>query len=268
MTQIRIVEADQLLPFEELPSPDSSTELTLEETRVVRHPLLVTPMDEFSFLLLDDPAYFQALTRLSLAHLPVQICRPDQISLLPVEAGLIKISRNDILKIASRHSDQMIIGRQPLSVAPGMEVMFDFGEEATLIVHIRHSKTRGCPGGLKSLLRDITRIGRYRPISYPPSGEVSESTFATPVSGRMTLPAFDLEDLRTAAATDDLFPFGITDISPSFRVLDIDFPVSVLGADISIGEKELFLRDLVVLRQQTRRTSSFMGQVFLLNRPT
>jgi len=120
---------------------------------------------------------------------------------------------------------------------------FDFADQASRDLLIRHSQRRGCPEGLRSLHREIGRLTRIV----------------------ASVPAFAFDDLVYAVNTESLFPHGIVDVSASFRLLDIDLPMNVLRAKTPVEEKELFLRDLLHLRQQSRRTSRYTGQVFVLN---
>jgi len=63
-----------------------------------------------------------------------------------------------------------------------------------------------------------------------------------------------------------LFPPGIITVQANARVLDVDFPVSVLKSHIPPAEKEAFLRDLLTLRRRACRTTFYEGRILLLNR--
>jgi hypothetical protein len=55
-------------------------------------------------------------------------------------------------------------------------------------------------------------------------------------------------------------------VQTPFRVFNIDFPVSVLESDLPGAEKETFLKDLILYREQGCRTTYFEGPVYILNR--
>ena len=85
-------------------------------------------------------------------------------------------------------------------------------------------------------------------------------------SAWLTLPEFSLDDLASAAASERFFPPNIIRAITSQRVFNIDFPLSVLGSDMPLEEKESFMRDLVLFREQSCRTAFFEGRVYILNR--
>lgn len=85
------------------------------------------------------------------------------------------------------------------------------------------------------------------------------------ISATVTLPPVSLDDLKAAARAERHYPPGIIRARTNRRMLDIDYPVSVLTANIPAIEKEAFFHDMMVLRQQTRRTAHYEGEVYQLN---
>jgi hypothetical protein len=71
--------------------------------------------------------------------------------------------------------------------------------------------------------------------------------------------------LGEAALTGRLYPPGLVGVKTDGRVLSVDFPTSVLKASLSAGEKESFLHDLILYRQQIGRTAHVEGHVYILN---
>jgi len=82
----------------------------------------------------------------------------------------------------------------------------------------------------------------------------------------VTVPVFSFEEIKMAVESDSFFPPNIFKIETTVRMLYVDFPVSALMADIATNEKEEFLRELILLREQTEKTSFFQGRIYLFNK--
>jgi hypothetical protein len=65
--------------------------------------------------------------------------------------------------------------------------------------------------------------------------------------------------------SDNLFPPNIIEAKSDCRILNIDFPMSVLLSNAPTDEKELFFKELVNLRLQSRKFSYHEGQVYIFN---
>jgi len=117
---------------------------------------------------------------------------------------------------------------------------------------------------LEKLFRAIAQDGRYLSLVDHFADDDSLTRMAV-LTATLELPPFSLEDLKVAASADKRFPPGILRVATNRRILDIDYPMSVLVSNISASEKEAFFRDMMVLRQQSRKTVVYEGQVVLLN---
>lgn len=238
------------------------------EEQTIRHPFLVSPLEDGSFLLLEEVDLYGRLYQSGLAHLPVQSTAIADLKVIGDRIGLIDYHLDDLELLASRYSDQILVrpDREDDCPPDGFAALpIEFCKGAGRVIYLRHLTNRGCPIPMQHLFRSIRRRGRYLPLSPEP---VCSQTVTRPISfsAKLTLPPFSNHDLVEAALSDQLFPPRILSPRTSSRVLNIDFPISVLDSDNSLEEKQTFLQDLIVLREQSHRTSLYDGMVFVLNR--
>ncbi|MEA3297531.1 MAG: hypothetical protein U9R56_06670, partial [candidate division Zixibacteria bacterium] len=182
--------------------------------------------------------------------------------------GVTNFSYADLVKLSARHPDQIVLNDRPdkTEIPAGfVGVLFEFNDEGSIQVQLRDSSRAGCPPPLDYLFRCILEKGRYLPVTEGPQAGGS-ITKAAVFSTILTLPEFNLTDLITAVTAERFFPPGIIRAVSNFRLLDVDFPVSALMSGSTTAQKEAFLRELVILREQTRRTALYEGQIYLLNR--
>jgi hypothetical protein len=262
---IRIVPLESVFPFEWTRTDDSAGS-DVEEPRLFRHPLLVTSLADKSYLLLDNTAEFAAAAEMNLPCLPVQFCREEKVQVSAQSLGLVNFYREDLTRQVARHPELFTVTNSrddgpPNSIALG----FSFTGNENVWAHLRYSSQRGCPTALDNLFRAIISRGTYIPLVERKLPD--DAVFRTAsLSGTVTMPVFSLDQLRTAAAADMLLPPDIVGVNTSLRILNIDFPLSVLRSNASLQDKESFLRDLILFREQSRRTTLVAGQVYLLNR--
>jgi hypothetical protein len=265
LSQIRIVETDRILPFEWLPSPPQPVDAAGEDIKYVRHPFPVLELSNGNYLLLDHVERFASLSALALNHLPVQICSRNGVRVSSERLGLVDFDLDGLYRLVARHPDQILL-ETPKDAAQGyLESMIEFRDGKPTPIFFRDSSRSGCSGSLDLFFRSILQHGEYLPVVE--QGNHSESVFkAASFSAFLTLPPFTLEHLETAASSDRLFPPGIISVSIDARVFYIDFPQSVLQSDMPSRDKEDFLKDLLRLREQSRRTTHYQGQIYILNR--
>lgn len=263
LSQIRIVDTDSVCPFE---WTEPERDRSLDRPNLVRDPFPVMPLDDGNYLLLADVGFYERLADYDIPHIPVQVYPEERVSVTSERLALIGFDYDDLIAVVAKHSDQIIISRSDESPPTGFfPVGFEFGDELTITVYLRHSSRIGCAGSLDCLFRAILSHGRYFPAfeSRHPNQAILKSALPT---AHISLPAFSLKDLQAAATSDRLFPPDLIRPRTGYRVINIDFPVDVLASDISRDEKDAFLRELIVFREQSRRTSFFEGQVYILNR--
>ncbi len=268
VSQIRVVDHNRILPFESLDIKNDISNLSLEEINLFQHPLLVTKYKE-DYMLMRDTSYFESLRRIGLKHFPIQIAPPDHLSLKINKIGLIGFTYENLLHLAGKFPSRINISKNKNDF-PGnshLKVVFQFDDGTKLknyYAFLRHSSRLGCPQSLENLFRSIRSYGDYMPIierNASDSSLMRTSSF----SGTMSLPSFNLNDIYSALESDHLFPSYIIDAKSDCRILNIDFPMSVLTSDASTNEKELFFKELVNLRLQSRKLSYYEGQVYIFN---
>ena len=267
-TQLRLLETDQLYPFESVRLLENRMTVDLDDIGFLRHPFLVTAMDGDDYLLLEQTEYFCALTEAGLTHVPVQVCPTASLTAVSSRVGLTNFDHADLFRVSARHPEQICV-ETPADgnnrTESGLRLGFEFPEQGKFDVLLRHTSRAGCPASLETLFRAILTCGHWSPV-VETSDTDDTVTRLTEYSAIVTVPAFGLDDLKTAASADRLFPPGIAGVESTWRALNIDFPMSVLTSPIPIEEKQRFLRELILLRRRTRRTSSYNGRIYLLNR--
>jgi len=263
--KIQIVAASRLHSYERTDGTGGGLDNT---STLIHHPFLATELSGGDFLLLEKTAVFQACVNAGLKHLPIQICPSGEISVESRRLGLTKFDYDDLMRLCSRYPDQIVLsrdGEQADNLPAGfLTARFEFNGAEPISVYLRNSSKIGCPSALENLFDAISEKGRYVPVFDRLCRSDVISGAAVPL-GYVETPTFSLSDLKIAVTADRLFPAGLLDIRVNRRVLNIDYPTTVLRSEISIDEKDLFLRDLIALREQNRRTSFYSGQVFLLN---
>jgi hypothetical protein len=267
LAQIKILPAESILTYEWPGSPQKALEVDLDSLSVVRHPFLVTPIDDDTYLLLSETGHFRALNEAGLDFFPVQVCDAETVRVNRHRLGFDTFSYDDLSRLAARYPDQIALrDGDPQSSEPlgfvGLD--FKFADGRRVQTYLRHSSRVGCPLPLEYLFRTVTQNGRYLSIVDGGDGSDSLTRLAT-IAATVTMPEFSLEDIKSAAQSERLFPPGIIDAVSTRRILDIDFPIRVLKSNIAVSEKESFLKDMILLRRQSRRTAVYEGQVYLLN---
>ena len=149
-------------------------------------------------------------------------------------------------------------------MAEYLPLHFTFENQDPLWVYLRNSTLNGCPLPLDAIFRLIQARGRYAPFfEY---GENCDAVLKIdPPRGVVSLPKFSLDDLKSAALAERLYPPEIIKVYSNTRIVNIDFPVSVLSSDLPLTDKESFLRELITYREQSNKTAFFEGQVYILN---
>ncbi|MBU0984296.1 MAG: hypothetical protein KKA42_10535 [candidate division Zixibacteria bacterium] len=264
-SQVRILPAESILPFEWSDGLNHRTSELQSDDAVVHHPFAVVSSND-SFVLLEETARFQTLCQAGIAHFPVQVCSGESVGLVGERLALIGFGADDLGRLIAAHSDQLCVNpdREP-SGSEWMKAAIQFSNQPESRLWLRHSTHTGCPAALSILFRGIRGKGAYIRIIDPSAHPDTPFKVMAP-SGWISLPSFGLDDVMAAAVSERLFPPDAIRINCAYRVLNIDFPMSVLRSDIPLEQKQAFLRDLMLFREQTCRTSLIEGRVYILNR--
>ncbi|MFH2049339.1 MAG: hypothetical protein ABIJ12_07825 [bacterium] len=268
ISQIRVVDHSRILPFECLDIKDDISDISLDEMKLIHHPFLVTRFKN-DYMLLNDTSYYESLKRAGLKHFPVQVVSPVNLDCQVNKLGLIGFKFEHLQHLAGKFPSRINISQNkngfPNDHYLKVEFQFDNGSNLQKqYAFLRHSSRFGCPHSLENLFRAIRSYGDYIPII---ERNVSDSSLMRicSLSGTMLLPSFNLNDINSALESDNLFPPNIIEAKSDCRILNIDFPLSVLLSNAPTDEKELFFKELVNLRLQSRKFSYHEGQVYIFN---
>jgi hypothetical protein len=267
LSRLRILGPDKIHAFEGTLRPGRHARVDLTALSQFHHPFLVTSLGESGYLLLEETDHFGSLTKSGLGHFPVQVCLPEEVTIEAPRLGLVGFRRTDLMRLAAKYPDQILMttpsvgGDRPNDVAA---LRFEFPGESDCDVYLRYDCRTGALPSLDLVFRAVLQAGWYQPNV--PCRQPEGLTKAAAFSGFVDLPAFTLDDIKTAAVTGCLFPPHLVSTKASRRILSIDCPMAMLASDISADEKEAFLRELIALRRQNCKTSFYNGQVLILNR--
>lgn len=120
---------------------------------------------------------------------------------------------------------------------------------------------------VKNLSRVMTIYRMAWEIYHPGSDDVFSSAFENFQSSTAinTLPVFGKQQVLDLVSRGMFFPFGVTRFVIPQWVLGLDISCSVLGADVPLSEKNLFLKELLSYRIKSKKAKSYEESVFLFN---
>jgi hypothetical protein len=265
LSQIKILHSDQIYPFEWYEPKLIPDDMNVNEMTLLKHPFMVSHLSGDDYLLLGQTALFDSMLAAGIKHFPVQVCPDEDLRLIPQKLSLINFTPDDLWQYAMKFPRQVVIYDREVSYLPGhLSLIFSFQNSAPLRVYFRNTNRHGCPLPLEAVFRAILTRGCYVPyLDYIHStNTILKSRCPDNV---LTLPAFDLTDLKKAAASERLFPPDVVRVFSSRRVVNVDFPLTVLDSEIPAEEKESFLRELIAFREQANRTVFLEGTVYILN---
>jgi hypothetical protein len=266
LSRLRIVPTSAISTFEQVPDGGHGLVDPFGLDRgIVRHPFQVFPRPGSDHLLLTQADIFRALVKSGVQHVPVQECRPEEVTFSTSELGLSGFGRTELDKLLARNPEALRLADKGRAKVNGyLRLQFRFRDGGKVLVAVRNPVAHGCPLGLDLLFRSFAACGGYTQmpsVSSDSSGLVRVACYESTVS----LPDIGLSDACAAADSDRLYPHLITRVSTVARILNIDVPISVLNSEAPLAQKEEFLREMVAMRIQARRTEYFQGPVYLLN---
>ena len=261
---VQIVPTERITPFEATLVADDNS-LAATDRNLIRNPFLVTPLDPDQFLLLEEAPRLAAVVASGIRQVPVQLCRPDDFRILVEPQALFGIDRASLTQIVERAAGLVIFAEESRPLPEHfLPVVIDFSDGTQQALGVLRSEATGYVEGLRYLLTAIDSVGRFAPYLNSWSG--GEPLVKTSTADAVLFPpAVNLADLAEAARDNRLFPAGLVRIEADSRILAIDFPASVLLADLPIDQKTAFLHDLIALRRQTNKTAIVQGRVYILN---
>ena len=259
---MKILPIESICPFEWNSNRDDSIEI--DDIHQIRHPFLVSPLKNGKYLLLEETAEFYTLLQAGIPLVPVQIVQPDQICMHQKTIGLYAFNENDLGEILSTESQTISCQHADANTDESGFVKLYVGERKYLL-QSKTSNETGCSNVITKLFEFFEQNGGYRMMKQ--HGSLSDSLMKIHrFDASVELPEITFEQIQSAGLNKEQFPPSILQTSSEVRVLYIDFPVSTLISDNSIIEKEVFLKELILLREQAEKTSIYEGRVYLLNR--
>lgn len=263
-SKVRIVDINNIFPFE-WNSLENLTEYNPEDFKVIHHPLLTIEIDDNNFMLLDNSDIYYQYLKSGIKHLPIQINNENELELSTYSIGFNDISIKDLIKLSEKYPQQIILNDKPKAdCGEFLKLDFTFDIQNPITIWIRNSTRAGCPYPLELIFKMVLKKSEYYPV-IERRRRSDALTKSRSYDSVISLPSFCINDLKSAVKSDRLFPALIFNIVPKSRVFNIDFPMSVLLAEISLSEKEAFLKELIALRIQRKKAVYYTGQVYLLN---
>jgi len=265
LSQIKILHSDQIYTYEWYEPKLIPDDMNVNEMKLIKHPFMVLRLSDDNYLLLGQTGLYSSMLAAGIKHFPVQVCREEDLRLLPQKLSLINFTPDDLRHFAMKFPRQVIICNKEANYLSGyISLCFSFQNEDPLWVYFRNTTRSGCPLPLETVFRAVLARGCYMPYF---DGLHGANTIlkARRLNNTVAMPVFSLNDLKTAAVSERLFPPEIVKVFSSTRVVNVDFPLSVLDSEIPIDEKESFLRELIAYREQANRTVFLEGKVYILN---
>ncbi|MFH2037197.1 MAG: hypothetical protein ABIJ45_12405 [Candidatus Zixiibacteriota bacterium] len=235
---------------------------------IIRNPLAVMPCpDKSGYYLLEDSSILESLRRAELEYVPAQIV--DSADSFSVE--IVLYTGENILPLLDEFNRlfprALMMSTEDKSgkdLNDGVLVSIENQNHPIVIVSFRRLANKSIPLSFFNFLKFIKTRSRAGGSFYPfeiKSKNIKE--FST-ISAISTL-NINFDDILTAVKSGHLFPSLSLHFKFDYRILGIDFPLTVLKSEAVPSEKEKFYFDLVNFRLSSG-SSEFVGNnVYFLN---
>lgn len=264
LEKLNIISLDQIISFE-FHSDERAAKfaLDLRHDGKLKNPLLVYPLKE-KYLMLDDVSVLEALKSEGAIHVPVQLAEAETLSVCPWQRVVEKWGRDELHKFCKNYPKQIKIEKSSEGdlAANQVEVRFRDKSIQRLTFPSRSHLIRVdiCTRFFDHLARNHrsyrAKLDYRDPNSLNGFPEASAAIFP---------PAFSLSELAGLAERDIHLPQGIVRVDQPNRVLGIDYLLSILSEKAAAQEKELFLKQLLLMRMSSDRVTYYNGGVFMFN---
>ncbi len=256
---LKIVPRVQIVPIMESYA-DRTDYLTsaFAEAGHIFNPLLVIEVVDGIYLLTDDGSYLDALKRLSVDFVPVQVV---SIPNPPVMTGHIFLGKCDdgcfreFQGIFPR--DTQIMTDDSANPGDRVYARMRFGEGISLGASRRSS---GTLVDFISYLRQKAAIVKPNARNRAATGQKAGSAIV-----EMEIGNLGFDEVLRLGQSGFRFPAGFCRAECPCRVLGVNYPIKVLKEKASVKDKQTFLHELITLRMESGRAESFSGGVLLLN---
>lgn len=225
----------------------------IESEGVQVNPMVCCHAPDGELILLDGATRTESLKRIGLDHAVVQVVEPEEVTL---ETWHHVVRGGDPDEILSAVTER-----------PELEL----GEErGTPGIHLREHESRLVVGvgvspnaTLSSLV--ATYMGRWRVNRVPDPGLESVAWSFPDWSAVIEFPILGLDDVMSAATSDDLLPAGVTRFLVNERALRLNVSLELLSAQGSIADKQEALTELIAERTRNGRVRRYEETVFILD---
>jgi hypothetical protein len=262
--KLKIIPADRVISFESY-SEDRAAKLALdiEQDGKLKNPLLVYPLKK-NYLLLDDASILAALKTLGVVHVPIQLAGADILSVHPWQRIVEEWRPEDLLNFCSKFPRQIRIEKGPTDQLAANQVEVRFRDDTVFRLRFR---SRSYLIRVDMCAKFFDYLSRYRK-SYRAKLNYDDSAIFNEFSGASAVvfpPSFSLAELAGIALRNIHLPQGLVRIDQPNRVLGIDYSLSILSQSAPADEKELFLRQLLMMRMSSDRVAYYDGGIFMFN---
>lgn len=260
---LKIVPREQIVPIMEFNSDRAAyLEIAYAEAGYVFNPILVAEVADSLYLLTDDGSGLEALARLDVGFIPVQV---EPVLGDSVFWGKIAVKewRDDFLREFQRLF--------PRDTNPLPD---DGNPDYSIYARCYHGDIPGPGMAFKRNGFHASQIVVYF-IDYLRRHRALAAQVLRPFGGAPDMPAersaaVRIGNLKFTEAVwlgqkGFRFPAGFYHPDDICRVLGVNYPIKILNEKASVNDKQAFLHELIAFRMKSGRTESYNGGVFLLN---
>lgn len=264
---LRIVPSDRVFPHEHFDQKRVDRLVRrLEGDGLLSNPPIVMETDS-GYMVLDGATRATAMRQLGLPHMIVQVITPgDDLTLKTWYHVIRQINKAELLRILGRLDDIVLAESRPETV---MQDLFDYGglcylhfpDGQVLRVHAAPGANRlAALNHLTNTYIDAAYVSRTlnRDI-------ISLQHDYDDMTALVVFPEYTVEQVLQVAASGRLFPAGITRFIIPGRVLRINADLSMLRSDKTLREKNRWLHDLLLEKQNRGGIRYYAEPVYLLD---
>lgn len=240
---------------------------SLDGEGVLRNPVIVMPLpgEAEGYVVLDGANRSLAFQELGIAHILVQIVRPE---LHQVEVK----SWNHVLLGGSL--EPVLAGLQGISGARWVEGRPPGEPESAVVRLIDAADREFAIFGADSSLEERVRVVREAAATYLDAFRIERTVAGGArglreiypgLAGLVVFSRFSIDDVLEMAQRDWTFPAGLTRFIVSPRALHVNYPMEELRGPDSLSSKQHRLQEWVRRKVQERRVRFYAESTFLFD---
>ena len=254
MPVLRVVPLERIRRHEEIdPLRVERLQARIAADGVQLNPMVCVEAEDGDLVLLDGATRTESLRGLDLPHAVVQLVRPAAVTLHTWHHVVRGCSPDDLTDTVSEVEELRV-------VAPGDPPA----------VHLSTGQSFGVDGGELSLSATLSALVS----SYVGTWDVTRATEPSPdVVGAsypdwaaiVEFPILTIDDVMTAALSDDLLPAGITRFLVHERALRLNLGLDVLSSPDSAASKQAKVDRILEERARQGRLRRYEETIFVLD---